>query len=56
MATGSALETVLRLTINRLSTLGQHAIGLRVLAHDLPTEAAVDGLLGLDFFRGLSPD
>ncbi len=31
-----------------------HAIGLRVLAHDLPTEAAVDGLLGLDFFRDLS--
>ena len=39
---------------NRLSALGRHAIGLRVLAHDLPAEAAVDGLLGLDFFRDLS--
>ena len=34
--------------------LGRHAIGLRVLAHDLPAEAAVDGLLGLDFFRNLT--
>jgi hypothetical protein len=54
MATGSALETVPRLVVNRLSALGRHAIGLRVLAHDLPAEAAVDGLLELDFFRGLS--
>jgi predicted aspartyl protease len=54
MTTGSAVETVPRLIINRLSTLGKHAIGLRVLAHDLPTQAAVDGLPGLDFFRGFS--
>jgi hypothetical protein len=38
--------------VNRLSALGQHAIGLKVLAHNLPPEAAVDGPLGLDFFRG----
>ena len=54
MATGSAVESVPRLMLNRLSVLGKHAIGLRVLAHDLPPEAAVDGLLGLDFFRGFS--
>lgn len=54
MATGSTLETVPRLVVNRLGALGRHAIGLRVLAHDLPAEAAFDGLLGLDFFRGLS--
>lgn len=40
--------------VNRLSALGRHAIRLRVLAHDLPAEAAVDGLLGLDVFRDLS--
>jgi hypothetical protein len=39
---------------DRLSVLGQHAIGLRVLALDLPAVAAVDSLLGLDFFRNLS--
>lgn len=54
IATGSAMETVPRLMVNRLGALGRHAVGLRVLAHDLPTEAGVDGLLGLDFFRGLS--
>jgi predicted aspartyl protease len=54
VATGTAVKKVPRLMINRLSALGQHAIGLRVLAHDLPAVAAVDGLLGLDFFRNLS--
>jgi hypothetical protein len=53
MATGTTVATVPRLTINRLSALGRHVIGLPVLAHDLPAAAAVDGLLGLDFFRGL---
>ena len=37
--------------ITRLSALGRHAIGLRVLAHSLPATTAFDGLLGLDFFR-----
>jgi hypothetical protein len=54
MATGTSVVTVPRLVVNRLGALGRHAVGLRVLAHDLPVEAAVDGLLGLDFFRGLS--
>lgn len=53
MTTGTSVETVPRLTINRLSALGRHFIGPRLLAHDLPVEAAVDGLLGLDFFREL---
>jgi hypothetical protein len=54
MATGTAVVMAPRLTVNRLSALGRHAIGLCVLAHNLPAEAAVDGLLGLDFFRDLS--
>src|SRR3954452_4027205 len=53
MTTGTRVETVPRLMVNRLSALGRHAIGLRVLAHDLPAVAAVDGLLGLNFFRNL---
>ena len=47
--TGTAMAP--RLMLNRLTALGHHAIGLRVLAHDLPPEAGIDGLLGLDFFR-----
>lgn len=33
--------------LNRLSAPGHHQIGMRVLAHDLPLDANVDGLLGL---------
>ena len=54
MTTGTTVATVPRFTVNRLSALGQHTIGLRVLAHDLPVAVGVDGLLGLDFFRDLS--
>jgi hypothetical protein len=50
--TGSAVSTVPLLMVNRLSALGQHSFGLRVLARNLPPSAAADGLLGLDFLRG----
>jgi predicted aspartyl protease len=53
LTTGTGVATVPRLTINRLTALGRHEIGLRVLAHDLPPESGVDGLLGLDYFRDL---
>lgn len=54
MTTGAGTMKVPRVTVNRLSALGRHAIGLRVLSHSLPEQAAIDGLLGLDFFRALS--
>lgn len=53
LTTGTTVVTVPRLMLNRLGALGRHGIGLNVLAHNLPAEAAVDGLLGLDFFRSL---
>ena len=49
MTTGSVVTVV---TLTRLSALGQHRFGFPVLAHPLPAAAAIDGLLGLDFFRG----
>jgi len=49
--TGTGARTVPRVMLNRVSALGQHQIGLRVIAHDLPQAADVDGLLGLDFLR-----
>ncbi len=52
--TGAGKVAAPRLMINRLTALGRHAIGLRVLSHALPADAEVDGLLGLDFFRGLA--
>jgi predicted aspartyl protease len=51
MTTGTGVMKVPRIMLNRLSALGQHQVGPRVLAHDLPTEANVDGLLGADFLR-----
>jgi len=51
MTTGSAVEVAPLLTVTRLSALGQHRFGFDVIAHALPESSAVDGLLGLDFFR-----
>lgn len=54
LVTGSGVDIVPRLVVTRLSALGRHTIGLRVSAHDLPQASTADGLLGLDFFRGLA--
>jgi len=52
MTTGSAVEYAPRLAVMRIVALGQDRHGLHVIAHTLPPSAGVDGLLGLDFFRG----
>jgi hypothetical protein len=36
----------------RIESLGQSRTNFPVLTHPLPPAAPVDGLLGLDFFRG----
>lgn len=54
MTTGSRVERVPLLTLNTLVTLGQEKQNLIVACHSLPPSAGVDGLLGLDFFRGLN--
>jgi len=54
ITTGSGVATAPRLVVTRLTALGRHAIGLRLVAHNLPHESNADGLLGLDFFRGLA--
>jgi hypothetical protein len=51
MITGSGVTTVPFVVLTRLSCLGQHRFGFRVIAHELPASSAVDGLLGLDFLR-----
>jgi predicted aspartyl protease len=52
VTTGLGMVTVPCVTVNRPGALGKQVVGLRVLSHTLPLEAAVDGLLGLDFLRG----
>lgn len=49
--TGSALEILPVVVLTRLSALGEHRFGFPVVSHTLPSGIAVDGLLGLDFFR-----
>ena len=50
--TGSGLETAPRISIERIEALEQERRDFPVVCHNLPAGAPVDGLLGLDFFRG----
>jgi predicted aspartyl protease len=52
ITTGSGVEFVPRLTLSKVTALGQERTSFPVLCHTLPPSAGVDGLLGLDFFRG----
>lgn len=52
VTTGSGVEFVPRLELNKLTALGQERTDFMVLCHTLPPSASVDGLLGLDFLRG----
>jgi hypothetical protein len=52
ITTGSGVEFVPQITLQNLRALGEERTGLLVLSHTLPASAGVDGLLGLDFFRG----
>ena len=52
VTTGSSVEFVPRLSLDRIAALGQERTEFPVLCHTLPPSAGVDGLLGLDFFRG----
>jgi predicted aspartyl protease len=50
-ATGVARVPVIR--VSAVAALDRVRPGLDVAAHDLPLGTTADGLLGLDFFRGL---
>jgi predicted aspartyl protease len=52
VTTGSGVEFAPRLIVVRMKAMGQDRSNFGVLAHTLPPSASVDGLLGLDFFRG----
>ena len=52
VTTGSGVEFVPRITLDKIVTLEQERQGFPVMGHTLPPSAGVDGLLGLDFFRG----
>ena len=54
ITTGSGVEFVPRILLNRIVALGQESAEFSVLGHTLPPSTGIDGLLGLDFFRGWS--
>jgi predicted aspartyl protease len=53
MTTASGVEFIPRLVVQTIRALGQEKSAFPLLAHTMPPTASVDGLLGLDFFRGM---
>jgi len=52
VTTGSCVEFVPRITLSKILALGQTRTKFPILAHTLPPSSGIDGILGLDFFRG----
>jgi predicted aspartyl protease len=53
VTTGSGVEFAPRIVVKQMEIPGRHLENFPVLCHTLPPSATVDGLLGLDFFRGV---
>ncbi len=53
ITTGSRVESAPRIAIERIEALGQERRNFPVVCHTIPPSAGIDGVLGLDFFRGL---
>lgn len=53
VTTASGVEFVPRIIVSKITALGQEKRNFPVLCHTLPPSAGIDGLMGLDFFRGL---
>ena len=52
VTTGSGIEFCTRLSVERIEAVEQVLETFPILCHTLPPSAQIDGLLGLDFFRG----
>lgn len=52
VTTGSGIEFAPSVSVSKIVALGQERTSFLTLGHTLPPSAGVDGLLGLDFFRG----
>jgi len=52
VTTGSGVEFVPRVSLDKIVALGQERTTFPVLGHTLPPSAGIDGVLGLDFVRG----
>ncbi len=54
ITTGSGVEYVPRVEVSSIVALGTERSNFPVLSHTLPPSAGIDGILGLDFLRGMS--
>lgn len=52
VTTGSGVEFAPQIVVQRIEALERQQTHFPILCHTLPSSAAVDGALGLDFFRG----
>lgn len=52
VTTVSGVEFAPQIVVQRVEALGRERAGFPIVCHTLPPSAAVDGVLGLDFFRG----
>ncbi len=52
ITTASGLEFVPKVIVDQAETMGIRVMPFAILCHTLPPSSTVDGLLGLDFFRG----
>ena len=52
VTTGNGVEFAPRIRISRIEALRRAQANFAIICHTLPPSANVDGLLGLDFFRG----
>jgi len=53
VTTGSGVEFAPQIVLKKVEALGRTLENFPILCHTLPPSATVDGLLGLDFFRGM---
>jgi len=53
ITTGSGIEFAPRIYMDKIEVLGRINKNFPILCHTLPPSATVDGLLGLDFFKGV---
>lgn len=49
ITTASGMEIVPLLSLEKVKVLGKEVAGVKAFCHDLPSQSAVDGLLGLSF-------
>ena len=54
VVTPSGVELPPKVKVKRIRALGKSVEDVEVLCHDLPPEAKVDGLLGLNFLRNFN--